>query len=471
MRKRYSKLKFSVLLYFLIFTSIIICCLWIFQMAFFEGYYQSEKFKSMREYGQLLKSAEAGSSEFLEAEKDCGELGINVYIATVKGDKIVVNYPENYHAINDFDEYEAETIKYAIDDYMNSNNEGVAIGIVPRKDMLGTFYFSALNENNEFVVLTSSHAKLVETIGVIRLQFIYSTVIAVVIGIILAWFLSVRVSKPIDDMSVMAKKWAEGDNTVVFDENCHYAEINELAETLNYAKESVSKAGVLQRDLLANVSHDLKTPLTMIKAYAEMIRDISGENKEKRDKHTKVIMDEADRLTMLVNDILNLSKIQASVDALEMKEINLSQLTERVIDRFAPYVENQGFTIENHVAPDLLTVVDEQKIEQVVYNLLGNSLNYTGDDKVVKVYLAAENDKIILEIIDSGKGISQEKIATIWERYYRFSETNTRPVKGTGLGLSIVKTILDAHNLRFGVRSKKDCGSNFYVEFNRVKNE
>ena len=74
-------------------------------------------------------------------------------------------------------------------------------------------------------------------------------------------------------------------------------------------------------------------------------------------------------------------------------------------------------------------------------------------------------------ILDSGKGISQEKIDTIWERYYRFSETNTRPVKGTGLGLSIVKTILEAHNLRFGVRSKKDVGSNFYVEFERVRNE
>ena len=272
-------------------------------------------------------------------------------------------------------------------------------------------------------------------------------------------------------MSATAKRWADGDNLVTFKGDSHYAEINELADTLNYAKESVSKSGTLQRDLLANVSHDLKTPLTMIKAYAEMIRDISGDNKVKREKHTQVIMDEADRLTMLVNDILNLSKLQSSVDDIHMTEVNLSELTERVIGRFAPYVENQGFTIENYVAPDLLTVVDEQKIEQVIYNLLGNSINYTGEDKVVKVYLTAEGDKIILEIIDSGKGISQEKLETIWERYYRFSETNSRPVKGTGLGLSIVKTILDAHHLRFGVRSKKDCGSNFFVEFNRVRNE
>ena len=126
--------------------------------------------------------------------------------------------------------------------------------------------------------------------------------------------------------------------------------------------------------------------------------------------------------------------------------------------------------IEDHIAPDLITIADEKKIEQVIYNLLGNSINYTGEDKTVKVYLTAENDNILLEVIDSGKGISKEKLETIWERYYRFSETNTRPVKGTGLGLSIVKAILDSHKLQYGVRSKKDCGSNFFVKFERVKN-
>ena len=270
---------------------------------------------------------------------------------------------------------------------------------------------------------------------------------------------------------IRQKKWAQGDANVNF-RPCKgaYTEINELGEALNFAKDEISKSGMLQRDLLANVSHDLKTPLTMIRAYAEMIRDISGDNKEKREKHTQVIIDESDRLSMLVNDILNLSKLQSSVDEPDVSEINLSELTERVIGRFSDYVEKEGYTIEDHIAPDLITVVDEKKIEQVIYNLLGNSINYTGEDKTVKVFLAAENDYILLEIIDSGKGISQEKIDTIWERYYRFSETNTRPVKGTGLGLSIVKAILDSHKLQYGVRSKKDCGSNFFVKFKRVKN-
>ena len=337
------------------------------------------------------------------------------------------------------------------------------------------YYVGKMNEkgahgNDQYVVLISRHDMLTEVMYVIRWQFVIITVVVLIAGFFLAWYLAGKLSRPITEMSVTAKRWANGDDGAIFNPQSDYAEITELADALNYAKEGISKSKVLQRDLVANVSHDLRTPLTMIKAYAEMIKDISGDNRQKRDKHTSVIIDEVDRLTMLVNDILNLSKLQSSVDELELKEFNLSQLTERVIARFSGFVENSGYKIENNVAPDLLTVADEHKIEQVVYNLLSNSINYTGEDKTVKVFLTASNDKILLEIIDSGKGISAEKLNTIWERYYRFSETNSRPVKGTGLGLSIVKAILDSHGLKFGVRSKKDCGSNFYVEFNRVKN-
>ena len=432
-------------------------------MAFLEGFYQTKKFETMKDYSERISKIKLSSPQFFDIENECDTVGINIFVVSHK--KIVFPTTPSFSS-----EYETFVLK-AIGELFKNPDEEFAMGMENFNDSRGMFYYASQKDAENFVVLTSSHADLQEMIDVIRVQFIYTTIIVVLIGILLSWFLSTRISKPIDEISQTAKKWAEGEADVSFTGTGHHAEIHELADTLNYAKESVSKANVLQRDLLANVSHDLKTPLTMIKAYAEMIRDLSGDIKEKRDKHTQVIMDEADRLTMLVNDILNLSKLQSAVDPLELSQVNLSDLTERVIGRFAPYVENQGFTIENNVAPDLLTVVDEQKIEQVVYNLLGNSLNYTGEDKVVKVYLTAENDKIILEIIDSGKGISQENVNTIWDRYYRFSETNTRPVKGTGLGLSIVKTILDSHNLKFGVRSKKDCGSNFFVEFNRVRNE
>ena len=132
----------------------------------------------------------------------------------------------------------------------------------------------------------------------------------------------------------------------------------------------------------------------------------------------------------------------------------------------------KGYHIESYIDDDLFTLCDEQKIEQVIYNLIGNSLNYTGRDKTVKVHLhKKDNGILLLEIFDSGKGISPEQISEIWERYYRFADTHQRPVKGTGLGLSIVKTILQNHRLKFGVISKKGIGSNFFVEFKEMNDD
>lgn len=471
MKLQPKKLKYSLCVYFLLFAAIIIGSLWLFQMLFLEGYYQSLKLKEIKNQGEILKTidVEKDGERFRSEVKACNDISIEVFVCVV-GDNKILSYNTLTPNVTEFSE---SIVNSAIKEVIKNSGEDYCELKSAKTPQESYFVYAAKSDVSEniFIVMTSSHGMIGEISKVIHWQFLVISAFIAVVAFFLAWYLSGKLSNPIFEMSVTAKKWANGDDNVSFKPKSKYSEITELADALNYAKSEISKSGALQRDLLANVSHDLKTPLTMIKAYAEMINDISGDVKEKREKHTKVIIDEADRLTQLVNDILNLSKLQSSVDSLNETKVNLSELTERVIDRFSEFAEKSGYTIENHVAPDLLTVVDEKKIEQVVYNLLGNSINYTGEDKTVKVYLTAENDKILLEIIDSGKGISQEAIDTIWERYYRFSETNTRPVKGTGLGLSIVKAILDSHGLQFGVRSKKDCGSNFYVEFERLRNE
>ena len=323
---------------------------------------------------------------------------------------------------------------------------------------------------DEYVMLFSSMNSVKDAVKVLKNQLFLVAVIVTSVSLFISYLIAERISRPIDDMSSVAEKWAKGDDSVKF-VGGSYLEMEELANALNKAKSEVNKTGRLQRDLLANVTHDLKTPLTMIKAYAEMIRDISGSNKEKRDKHTQIIIDETDRLTLLVNDILNLSKIQSQAEKFEDQTFNLSKLVETVIYRFDNILTEKGYFIISDITPDLYVKCDENKIEEVVYNLISNAINYTGDDKTVKVYLVEENDRIKLEILDSGKGIDSEKIKTIWEKYYRYSETHKRTVKGTGLGLSIVKAILDAHNLEYGAISKVGVGSNFYVIFDKCNED
>jgi signal transduction histidine kinase len=294
------------------------------------------------------------------------------------------------------------------------------------------------------------------------------SIVALGVSILYAFFIGKRITSPLVRLSQEVRKAGKNENYEIKTDGNAYVELDDLARSLNVSLKEQQKTEHFRRDLVANVSHDLRTPLTMIKAYAEMIRDISGGVKAKRDKHTNVIIEEADRLTLLVNDILSLSRLQSSVDVLEKTTFNLSELTENVLYRFETVVKEQGYTIIKDIEPDLYINGDEKKIEEVIYNLIGNSINYTGEDKTVKVYLKKSGYSAVMEVLDSGKGMDSEQINTIWEKYYRVSETHHRAVKGTGLGLSIVKTILESHGLKFGVLSKPGVGSNFYVEFTLV---
>lgn len=298
-------------------------------------------------------------------------------------------------------------------------------------------------------------------------QTVYISSVMLIVLTVVSGALSMYISRPITDLTEKAKKMGYGNFSINFKEESAsgYSEIVELSETLNYAENELSKADQMQKELIANVSHDFKTPLTMIKAYASMIQEISGDNPEKRAKHTQVIIDESDRLASLVNDLLDLSKIRAGIDAVKPVLFNLSDCLRTVVDRFDYLRETAGYRFNLDVADDLYVEADKSKISQVLYNLIGNAVNYTGDDKTITVRLYNENGLQHFSVQDTGKGIAPEELDSIWERYYRSTETHKRPVKGTGLGLSIVKTILDKHGFAFGVRSEVDKGSTFYIDF------
>lgn len=481
------RMRYYIWLYFIVYTIVIILSLWVFQIVFLDSFYLRIRYDNLKKIGnEIVKEMNCDTvtnekvDEWITSTINANSSGIYAYLVYFdeKGQKVVES-PYSYFLSTNLPPKTngPEYVKNSsiFDEVINKLNSGAELqngyicNYFTDNESNTQFCIYASNVSNDLgefcLFLISDKDALNETMTVIQYQLIIVTGVVVFLSFFLAWTMASRLSDPIRRMSDTAKKWAESDNDVVFKGET-YEELNELANALNYAKEGVAKAGNLQRDLLANVSHDLKTPLTMIKAYAEMIRDISGDNKQKRDSHTEVIIEEADRLTMLVNDLLDLSKLQNNSSVVQLTQVDLSELVERVIYRFNDFISSKGYVIERQIESDCFTECDERKIEQVVYNLIGNSINYTGEDKTVKVYLSKKDSGVILlEIIDSGKGISADQIDTIWEKYYRFSETHQRPIKGTGLGLSIVKTILENHKLRFGVISKKECGSNFFVEF------
>jgi signal transduction histidine kinase len=285
-------------------------------------------------------------------------------------------------------------------------------------------------------------------------------IFVLIIGVVIAFWLSSWLSVPIVRITHSAHRLAHGDFNTKFIGGS-YQEADELARTLTYAEQQLSRVDSMQRDLIANVSHDLRTPLTMLKAYAEMIRDLSGDNPVKRNAHLQVIIEETDRLTALVNDILDLSKFENGSMKPEMQTIDIRTRLADIIERYKGVSEKMGYHI--HFTPDepMQVTCDPAQIERVICNLINNAINYTGEDKMVYVRQINLPEGVRIEVRDTGKGIEEDKIQRIFDKYYR-SENHKREVVGTGLGLSIVKAILKMHEFHYGVNSKLGEGSVFW---------
>lgn len=333
---------------------------------------------------------------------------------------------------------------YAFGTYRN-----VRIGNVP-----------VAEEQNVFVCIVCPFSVYDGSVATIQRVMIICSVIVFVVSIAFGTFISRTLTKPITGLSKDAQRLAEGDFSIRFDSK-GYAEFDSLAAALNKAKDEMEKTEGMRRELLANVSHDLRTPLTMVKAYAESLRDLPYRNPEKHTEHAQIIIDEADKLTALVTDLLDLSRLQSGVYTPNPSLIRLDMLARDVTERFSIKTE-QGYTFVKYFE-EVYAYCDSRFIEQVIYNLVGNALNYAGNDKVVIVTAKEHNGFARFEVSDHGKGIKKEELATVWDRYYRSAQTK-RAVVGTGLGLSICKSILTSHGARYGTISAAGKGTTFYFE-------
>jgi len=327
----------------------------------------------------------------------------------------------------------------------------------------GIMYAVKINNKNVFIYSNLKHMS--SFINLMKGQMWYFIALIIIISIIVSVYLANKITKPIREITKSAKKLGERNYNIIFPKN-GIEEIDSLSNTLEEVQKELNKNDELKRDLMANVSHDLKTPLTMIKAYAEMIRDISYKDKKQMDEHLNVIIEESDRLTLLVNDILELSKTQNDVNMYNYEKYDLIKEIKKIIKRYKVMEELNNYKFILELPKKAIVKADKNKLNQVIYNLLNNAINYTGDDKIVKIRVTKDSSSYLVEIIDTGKGIKKEEIPLIWDKYYKNEKKHKRSVVSTGLGLSIVKEILSKHNFEYGVTSKINKGSTFYFRIN-----
>lgn len=478
----------KLLFYFLIFLIMMLLVVWVFQVMLLNVFYRNTKMSEMERISETIQESIAmgnlqpSSNVISRAEEYLICVRVfrilpddrmeQLWDADVNDECFLHNVPQGkvlslYHKALAEDGH-LQTVFQRSDRHpeleMEGGQEPDHVGnriFTEQLSMISVDVCYAGEEQTPYVIMVNSAlTPLSATVATLRVQFVWIAMILVGLALLMAMVFARSIVSPIVRMNQTAKQLAKGNYDVHF-EGEGYLETRELADTLNYASKELSKNDRLQKELIANVSHDLRTPLTMIKGYGEIMRDIPGENTP---ENMQTIIDETERLSELVSALLDISRLQADAAELNREPFDLTEQTQSSVERYDKLRGLDGYTVLFEYDRHVFVNADKTMFLQVLYNLINNGINYAGDDKTVIVRQECRDDVVRISVIDHGVGIAPDQIPLIWDRYYKVDRVHKRAVVGTGLGLSIVKTVLERHGAIYGVDSEVGKGSAFWFE-------
>lgn len=483
MKHKPIRLQAKLWLYFILFTALIFSVLWLLQTVFLQRFYNR----------MLIADTKAAAAEIIE---NAGSVDIDALIDSVAREHSVLVYvtDQNGAMLYSADEYKGA---HKNKDVGGKNGKGRgkneqtggqdAYRSLP--DGYGAFLEALSASDNGTAEIEEEHLYVYgayipyagvsdavlyvgatldavgSAVSIIRLQLAIGTVFSLIVGFALAWFLARRFAQPVARLAEKAgrlgEKGYDADFTKGFSE-----ELDDLSDTLDETHGKLVHAREYQNELLANVSHDLRTPLTMIKGYAEEVNDFSWQNSEQREHDLNVIIRESDRLTAMVNEILEYSELQAENKTDDFVRFDLSASVNRVADGFEFLFRREGGVIERQIEENITVYGSLGKLERAVYNLLDNAMRHAGEEKEVTVTLTEENGFAVLSVADRGEGIEPEQLDRIWDRYYTNRQRDGKGV--SGLGLAIVKQTVTLHGGVCEVQSTPGEGSRFMIRIPTV---
>ncbi|GAB6098612.1 HAMP domain-containing sensor histidine kinase [Halanaerocella petrolearia] len=325
------------------------------------------------------------------------------------------------------------------------------------------------------VFVYSPLAGLLATLSDLAWLLLYAALIAIILAFIISYTLSKRFSRPLKRMKEIAVSMAHGNFSERVEINTD-DEIGQLASSFNYLADkledtiaSLQEKEQLQRRFVADVSHELRTPLTSIQGFVKALRDGVYESKEDQQEYYLIIFNEVKRLIRLVNDLLDLSRIELGQIKMEQKPLDLESIISGVVKNFEPNLKEKELNIDLELDQPPLVMADQDRIEQVLVNLIGNAVSFTPSGGEIRIYSQEDEDQVQVFIEDNGPGIPEAESDEIWNRFHKVDKARTTTSGGTGLGLSIVKEIIDKHNGQIWVESKEGVGSTFVFTLSRVK--
>ncbi len=466
-----------------LFCIVMILLLYLFQVVFLEQFYKTVKYNEIKTSTTVIeKNLDNDELETLMA-RISQENDICIGLYTSEGKKIAESHILRDCVIHNMP---GDVLFRYYDKAVGEGGRSVSVmprhgfsnglynpskfeGDVPEPDgglgesiIVTSVKYSEKYGSDMVIFLNTTTAPVTATKNTLQTELVIIVLILLIVAVVLSFIMARFISAPITKMSYEAKKLARGSYDVGFSGK-EYKESSELADSLNFAAEELSKTDRLQKELIANISHDLRTPLTMISGCAEMMQDIPGEMTK---ENLQVIIDESKRLSSLVNDVMDLSKLGAKIGEITKSKFNLTSTVEATIDRINRMSAADGYDIDFICDSEAIVYADETRILQVVYNLLINAINHTGEDRrvTVKQTVSPEHSFVRIEVTDTGSGIAKEDLPYIWDRYYKVDKVHKRGSMGTGLGLSIVRSILELHGAKYGVDSQEGEGTTFWFE-------
>lgn len=469
--KKLTSLKWEIGKYLIIFCILTASIVFLFQIVLLQPMYEANKIKSIETVGSFVEKfiEDERLDEFVDYMQSQSDTCIMVYQSSSSGGMqgSIGNRGCMISSITNSER--AKFVTKAIGSKNHSylarvTNNSSDFGVDgDQGDNFDTIVYTKIvnvADYSSIIMVSGNITPLNATTETLSSQMRYIALFMIVAVAILTLLMYRHIAKPIIGITSNAKQLPQGKYTIDPKTN-RYKEAADLNNTLVQAANDIQKADKAKRDLISNVSHDLRTPLTMIGGYGEMMIDLP---EEKTDENIQIIVDETKRLNALVNDLLDMSRLQDGRIVLHKEVFDISALLKTQLQKYDVYRMQEGYTIESELLDTIYVNADKIRIEQVINNFLNNAVNYGGEAKHIIVREIKKENTVRIEVQDFGEGIDPEDLDNIWDRYYKVDKEHVRVSNGSGIGLNIVKQLLELHGVPYGVKSSKGKGSTFYFE-------
>ncbi len=469
----------------LLISSFVTWC--VMNSLFLESFYSSMKSKSLTVIYDYINTLDNS-----DLEEENITLKINKLCEDSNVDLIVMNssLEISYASMNNTTDMQNILFNYI---FSQGENDNTIQKMTDKRNDSEYYVMWGYLHNGNFYVMRTAVQSIIDSVRISNKFMIYVGLIITSLGSVVASVISSKITEPIRELTKISDKMIHLDFNAKYtgdskDEIGILGErMNNLSETLedtiselktanNELKQDIKKKeeiDEMRQEFISNVSHELKTPISLIQGYAEGLKECINDDAESRDFYCDVIMDEAAKMNKMVKSLLTLTELEFGRDNITLECVDLYVLVKNIVSSTSILAKSSNVDVRFKLKPDVYVWADEYKLEEVVTNYVSNAFHYVTGDNIIEISMDEHKDEsnpdktlVRVKVFNSGNPIPEEDIDKIWVKFYKVDKARTREYGGSGIGLSIVKAIMEAHHQKCGV-DNYDNGVCFWFEMEK----